>query len=463
MRDESLQAALEFLDSWLGYRARQVDIPGFCVAIYQKDSVVFSRAYGLANVELGEAMSTTHVFSVASQSKMFTVVAVLQLVESGKLRLDDFVSDHVPWLTRHRDKRFMEITVRQLLSHSAGLIRDGLDTDFWELRRTFPTTSELRTSVLSADIAVEPNRTLKYSNLGYALLGQVIQVASGQTYTTYIAEHIIKPLELKATHADYAPALARRIATGYSAPFNRERQSLEPRQATKSLAAAVGIHATAEDLCRFAASQFFGDDTLLNDRLKKEAQHTQSIVTSGRDSGTEFGLGFRIQNLGNHRLVGHDGHLAGHLTATFFDPDTHIAVAVAANAQDAPSIQIVNGIYETLDWFAQNMPALAPKKLVRFNTRLRSTTGSIEIIAAKQHIAAIDPDNWSPFALLEELEYINSNTLRVTASGSMLHAGEFVRYTFAKDVVRAVRYAGLTDGTRSRLSWPSTGRFAHRG
>src|ERR1700691_1426475 len=106
MEGESLQAALRFLESWLDYRSRQVDIPGFCIAIYYKDSIVFSRAYGFANVSHGERLTTAHLFGMASQSKMFTSTAILQLVEAGKLRLDDFAYDYVSWLAEHRDKRF---------------------------------------------------------------------------------------------------------------------------------------------------------------------------------------------------------------------------------------------------------------------------------------------------------------------------------------------------------------------
>ena len=296
--------------------------------------------------------------------------------------------------------------------------------------------------MFKTDITIEPNRELKYSNLGYALVGKVIAVASGQPYASYIEENIIRRLNLISTYSDFKKSLARRMAMGYGSPFNRNLPALSPRISTKALASAIGIHATVEDMCRFAVSQFFGNDTLVNDRLKKEAQRTQTNSMSGRDFGMEFGLGYRIQRVGGRRLIGHDGHLAGHVTATFFDPDAKLAVSIASNAKDAPILQITNGIFEAIDWFARNSPA--KKSLAKFNTRLRSDTGSVEIITGRNSIVATDPDSWRPFNMLEELERVDSKTLRIITATSTFQTGELVSYQFEKNVIRAVRYAGLT-------------------
>lgn len=444
MEGYALQPAIQFFDSWLAYRARQVDIPGFSVAIWARDSIVFSQAYGVADLASGEPLTTAYLFGVASQSKMFTATAIMQLVEVGKLRLDDFAQAYVPWLAKHRDSRFGEITIRQLLSHSAGLIRDGLDINFWALSCPFPSAAQLRTMVLGSNIALEPNTQLKYSNLGYALLGQVIETVSGQRYPDYIDAHILQPLGLTNTFADYKPVLAGRTATAYGVRFEHHRTSMEPRLPTKALAAAVGTHTTPEDMCRFAAVHFFDNDLLLNNWTKKEMQRKQWDVDRGYDNGAAFGLGFEIQTIGNRRVVGHSGHLAGYCTATFFDPYARLAVSVAANCKDAPSVSMVRGIFEALDWFSLHATSRTPRTVARFNARVRNATSTVEIIATKGQLAAIDPDDWEPFTWLEELEHVNPSTLRVSTAGSIFNEGEFLHYTFADDVVQAVRYAGFT-------------------
>ena len=444
MEGESLPASLEFLESWLGYRAGSITFPGFVVAIGYKDTVVFSRAYGLADIELGSAMTTQHLFGVASQSKMFTATAIMQLVEKGRLRLDDYAVECLPWLAGHYDKRFSKITIRQLLSHSAGLLRDGTSTNFWVLEQAFPNPTELRKLTLAADIVFTPNSRLKYSNLGYALLGQIIGTASGQTYQAYIREHIISPLGLKNTFPDFAPALRPRLATAHGLPAQHSRPALEPRAPTKALAPAVGIHTTAEDMCRFAATHFFGDERIISDESKLEMQRGQWVLTNGYDSGTELGLGLEAIQVDGHRLIGHTGHLAGYITATYFDPTARLAVSVMTNARDAPNMQMVRGIFGVLGWFAQHADRPAPKSLARFSTRLRNATSAVEIVAAKRGIAAISPDDWQPFAWPERLEKVDARSLRITTSSSIFNEGELLRYTFTHDVVRAVCYAGLT-------------------
>jgi D-alanyl-D-alanine carboxypeptidase len=444
MGDEALQAALIFLDSWLGYRARQLDIPGFSVAIYHKDVIVFSHAYGVADTKHHEALTTKHLFSMASQSKMFTATAILQLTQQGKLRLDDPAYDYIPWLGEHHDKRFREITIRQLLTHSAGLIRDGVDVDFWRLEKPFPSVSDLRRTILSTDIVLEPNTQLKYSNLGFALLGQVVETASREAFAEYVIKHIIKPIKLKDTFVDYTPEIDTRLATGYGLLFEHQRLVLEPRSSARALVSAIGIHATPEDICRFAAAHFFGSEVLLNDRLKREMQRSQWVLTRGYDSGMEAGLGLDIQYIGERRVVGHTGHLAGHLTATFFDPHERLAVTVAANCKDAPSVQIVRGIFEALDWFTRGPDQSTPKRLTRLAARLCNATAVVEVVAANQRIVVIDPDDWEPFTWYEELELVNSNTLRVTTSGSTLNEGELISYTFSGNTMQSVRYGGAT-------------------
>jgi CubicO group peptidase (beta-lactamase class C family) len=433
---------LAFLDSWLAYRARQVDIPGFSVAIYKDDRIVFSKAYGLADLERDEPLTPRSLFGVASQSKLFTATAVLQLVEQGSLQLDDTASTYLSWLTGHRDARVQDITIRQLLTHGAGLIRDGLYTDFWHLRQPFPTGAALRDMVLAADLVLDPNSALKYSNLGFALLGQIVASVTGRPYTEYVTEHIVDKLELTNTFADYAPELDARLATAYGIPFEHRRPALKPRIPTDAFAPAVGIHATAEDMCRFASAHFLGDTRLLSDRTKREAQRAHRTGT-GYDDGWQFGMGFEIQHIGERRVVGHGGQLAGYLTATYFDPKDKLAVAVLANCKDAPSTQIVRGIFEALDWFGQYASHPAEKQLERLNTRVCSGVALVEVVAAAERIVLIDPDDWEPFTFCETCEQITPTTLRITTPGSVMNEGESLHYTFAQDTLQSVQYAGL--------------------
>jgi D-alanyl-D-alanine carboxypeptidase len=439
-----LERAAVFLGSWLEYRFGQTTIPGLAVSVSYQGKVVFSQAYGLANVERQEALQTDHLFGVSSQSKMFAAVAVLQLVEAGKVALDMPVCHYLPWLTAHPDAAMQEVTVRQLLSHSAGLSRDLPEADFWHLTQAFPNESALRNTLLQVPLAVEPNTMLKYSNAGYALIGQVVGVASGQAYSSYINQHIIGSLKLAATFADYSPAIANRTVVGYGVPYKQQRMVLSSRQPANALAAVAGIHATNADMCRFAEALCLGNTELLNDASKKEMQRSQWIQTDGYDAGVEFGLGLEIMHVGSRRLIGHSGHLAGHLTATYVDPITQLAVSVSANSKDAPSPKIVTGIFEVFDYFAAHAWQPTPADRAHWNVRLFSPIATVEIVATRDKLVAIDPDDWQPFAYCEELESVDNSTLRIITPGSIFNHAELVRYTRNQHAIQSVTYAGCT-------------------
>src|SRR3954470_5675599 len=124
MDRQKLRDGAAYADQWLAHQRAQREIPGTVVAIQHADQMLLLSAHGMANLERETAMTPRHIFRIASHSKTFTATSIMQLVERGRLRLDDPVSTHVPWLTSGA-------TVRQTLNHVGGIIRDGLDTTFW--------------------------------------------------------------------------------------------------------------------------------------------------------------------------------------------------------------------------------------------------------------------------------------------------------------------------------------------
>jgi D-alanyl-D-alanine carboxypeptidase len=297
--------------------------------------------------------------------------------------------------------------------------------------------------ILAADLVHDPNTVLKYSNLGFGLLGQIIEVVSRQPYTDFISRSIIEALELTQTYADYTMKITEPVATAYGLEYRHHRTSLEPRLPTESLAAAIGIYATATDMCRFAAAQFFGNERLISDVSKREMQRSQVTAISGQDAGMSFGLGMEIMQIGSRRVVGHSGHLAGYTTITLFDPCEKIAVSVMVNCKDAPVVQMIRGIFEALDFFSTNACEPTSADRDRFNARLYSSTVVVQVVATHARIVGIDPDDWEPFTWSDELEEIDATTLRVSSQDSVFTGRERIRYMFDIDgALRAVNYAG---------------------
>jgi D-alanyl-D-alanine carboxypeptidase len=445
MNQHSIDAAISFIGSWLPYQFAQCTIPGLSVAVAYKGKHVFSQQYGVASLEDKSPLGPQHRFGAASQSKMTAAVAAMQLVEGGKMSLDTQVHRYLPWFASHPDPRAADITPRQLLTHTAGFMRDLPNADFWIYTMPFPDRQAVHDILLSLPIVADPNTTLKYSNAGYVLLGLLVEAVAQTPFTDYVHHHIYQPADMHHSQPDYADSALPDSVPGYGMPLAGTRPVLYPRQPAHALAAVAGMYTTADDLCRFANCLCEGNQTLLREASKRELLRTHWTQPDGYDAGTELAMGFEVaRSLAGRRLVGHSGHIAGHLSATYFDPQSTLTVAVLANSKDAPSPRIALSIIDAFDFFAEAGTLPVPQERSRFGARLFSPIATVEIIAAATRIAAIDPADWQPFAYIEDLEQVGENTLRVVTPGSIFNTAETVTYQFAGTDIAAVSYAGNT-------------------
>jgi len=435
---------VEFLDSWLSFRARNADVSGFKVAVHHRDGIVFSRSYGQADLTLPETMDGRHVMGVGSQSKMLAATVLCQMVQRGRLQLDDRAGRYLPWLARHPDVRARPITVRQLLSHSSGLSRNGADADCWNFARPFPGGGAVEDMVCNTDIVVGPNTRLKYSNVGFAILGALIEAVAGEPYVDVVTANVIERAGMSCTAADFGSNVARWLAVSYTPRIEGTRRPLPTPATTGALVAATGLCSTPEDMCRFASAHYDGCDALLGDILKQEAHRGQWVITTGQDRGVEMGLGFHAVIVDDHRYVGHGGSIGGYRSETLFDPDRKLAVSIMANCADAPSMGMIRGILQVLHHFEEHGVDPVPLARDRFNVRLRDAMATVEIVATKDSVVAIDPDEWEPFTVTEELRVVDADTLRVTTVGSHFNEGESFRYAFDGLTLRSVKFAGFT-------------------
>jgi D-alanyl-D-alanine carboxypeptidase len=449
MDKQVVERAINFIDSWLLYRYERLEMPGFVVAIAHDGDVVFKRAFGYANLEQRTPMSTEHLFRIASHSKTFTATAVMQLAEKGRLSIDDAIVKHVAWLQEHRDPRMARITIRQIMSHSAGLLRDSLDLNWWQLTRPFPDLAELKKEVLNSDLILDNNKEMKYSNIGYALLGCLVETVSATPFDRYVKENIIDALGLKDTHPDYAHEIRSKLSTGYSRPdTEKHRLPITEQISTKAMAPAGGVCTNVTDMCKYFAAHFVGSGKLLSDESKKEMQRTQWRLSDSKD-GEEYGLGIEIDFADKRRLFGHGGGFPGHRTKTMCDPKDNLIVVVLANSIDGDAKAIGKGIFSIIDHFeksAQLTDQASLDELKQYQGRFMELWGDLDIIENGRHLIAIDPNTWSPFGkdqYIQLLERIDDCTWRIAETGNFFSLGELVKYNFDKEgSVESLRYAG---------------------
>lgn len=325
-----------FLDDWLAFQRWYRQVPALCVGIAVGDEVVFTAAHGVLDLDTRVAASSSTRFRVASHSKVFTATAIMQLVEQGQLRLDDRVADHLDWFAADDpDSELAHITVRQLLSHSSGLTRDGVTTHWFD--DEFPSLDEMVAQVGSMPVYGTAEQ-LKYSNVGFTIAGQVIEAVTGRSYEEHVTDAIVEPLGLSSTTPDLPDDLTDH-ALGYPRWLpDRERTPFDHVRA-KVMNSATGFSSTVEDLLRWYQAHRLGSGELLHDRTKREMQRLQF---EGKD--TRWGLGFSIEKAAGMQFAAHGGGYPGFITFSGVEQEHGLAIVVLTNAGDGPARSLFGGI-----------------------------------------------------------------------------------------------------------------------
>jgi len=438
--------AARYVEQWLALHQRLDRVPGVQLAILHGDDVVASHAFGAADLTSGEPLTTDDRFRIASHSKTFTATAIHALAERGELRLDDRVASLVSDLD---GTPIGEVTLRELLGHGGGVVRDGWRADHWQLSYAFPDTARLVELASDRADVLARNDRFKYSNVGYSVLGLVVEAVTGEAYAAHVQRQLLDPLGLSATTADLDPqdsSATAAMATGHSAiAFGGERIPID-HIATGAMAPATGFVSTASDVVRWVAAHFFGDERILSDDSKRVMQRTEWQVAGS--AGSEYALGFGVTKINDRRLLGHGGGFPGHITHTLFDPHERIAASVLTNAIDGPAQMYVATVFRLIDLAlgaaASETPAVAPDVASRFTGRFANLWGVSDVVDLGGRLHLLDPTVGDPTADPIRLDVADElTTLRITDSPGYAAPGEELVYTRDDDgAVREVRGAG---------------------
>jgi D-alanyl-D-alanine carboxypeptidase len=437
MNSELLSDAVDYAAEWAGYQQRTRRLPGVAVAVAHEGRILLERAYGVADLERGTPLRTDHRFRIASHSKMFTASAAMLLRERGLLDLDDRIGRWLDWVP-DGDGELGRVTIRQLLSHSAGVTRDGVDTGFWTLRTSFPDEVEFRRLLEEASIVYAPNVRFKYSNFGFTLVGLVIAAVAGMRYNDFVRREIVERLDLRATGPEPGEGEDQFLSRGHSSDrYGRERRVL-PHTDTRIMSPATGFYSTVWDLCAFAGAHFLGNAALLTDESKREMQHEQWRI-GGEERG--YALGLITYDFGGRRLVGHTGGFPGFITSTMFDPEQQLVVTVLTNASDGSASEMSAGIVRLIDRAQEASPGAGP--LRRFAGRFFAPDATLDVVSLGDQLLAVDPEAPNPLAMTAVLERDGDDALRIEEAPGFASPGERVEYDFGTDgTATSIRWAG---------------------
>ncbi|PRY87068.1 serine hydrolase domain-containing protein [Mongoliibacter ruber] len=296
--------------------------PGAVILIAQNNQIIFKNAYGLSDVKKRKTIKTDMIFQVGSMTKQFTSTAVLQLVEQGKVSLDDPIQKYVKYFP---NKEY-PVTIHHLLSQTSGIPEFfDIDEDEMYLLSQEHTPEQLISYFKDLPLAFEPGSEFQYSNSNYPLLGVVIEEVSGMSLKEYLKVNLFEPLKMHSTSLWYADKTKKkRIANGYRS-YQGELIS-SPKIVGSVPYAAGAIVSTAEDLLLW--NRELKNRTFLSDFIV-ESLITEKQTYSG--TGTGYGYGFFIKELVGYKTIQHGGNLYGFTSSGLYLPDEDLFVCILSN------------------------------------------------------------------------------------------------------------------------------------
>ncbi len=333
--DKHVAEAITLLETWLQAERDYRQLPGISAAVVYDQDLIWARGFGLADLESKKPAGPDTIYSICSISKLFTSIGVMQLRDAGKLRLDDDIGQHIPWLKIERtDPRAPAISVEGILTHSSGLPRESNHPYWTGPEFPFPTRDQIIEGIKQQRTLYPASTYYQYSNLGLTLAGELIHQLSGQDFDSYVQQGILQPLKLSST----TPQLPRdevgqRLASGYGILNRQGERERMPFFQARGIGAAAGFASTVEDLGRFASWQFRllsqGDEEVLQPNTLREMQRVHWV---DEDWSAHRGIGFSVWRSDGKTFVGHGGSCPGFRSHLSLDRAGKTAAVFMSNA-----------------------------------------------------------------------------------------------------------------------------------
>jgi CubicO group peptidase (beta-lactamase class C family) len=322
------------VDDYVQSEMAKQHIPGLALLVSRAGQVIRAKGYGLANVELRVAVTPEAIFQSGSVGKQFTATAVMMLVEQGRIGLDDPLTKYFS----DAPAAWKEVTIRELLSHTAGF---GDYPKSFDMRKDY-TEAEMIKIVEGIPLAFPPGTSWSYSNLGFLTLGIVIHKVTGKFYGDYLQEHIFRPLGMNTTRIISEADIVPNRAAGYRL-VKGELKNQEWVSPVVNTSADGSLYFSVQDLAKWDAALY--TEKLLK-RSSLEQMWTVTKLKNGKPNSGDYGFGWFIENKHGHRIIEHSGGWQGFETQVSRYVDDKLTVVVLTNLGDADPEPIAHHIAE---------------------------------------------------------------------------------------------------------------------
>ena len=356
---------LHRLEQGIENQMKETHVPGLALAIIQNKELMYARGFGVTSVEDdGLPVTPETVFRIGSTTKPLTGTAIMRLVEAGKLDLDEPITTYIDWFTLGDKVAASRITLRLLLSHSAGFPPSA---EHFGRRDLEGLEAFVREQAIHYQLVSPPGSSLTYSNPGIALAGYIAEVVSGKRYTELMQELVFEPLQMKRTTFDTTVAMTYPLAQAHDLSKDKIL-STRHRFADNVAGYPAGFAmSTVLDLANFAIMQLnegsFQGQPILSPELVRLMHTIQAKLYTVR--GTGYGITFFTEQYKGIRLAWHDGGISSYVCKFVLAPEFGVAIIMLFNRVGLHYEEIASSILDQLLQLPEKEPpplAVAPAR-----------------------------------------------------------------------------------------------------
>lgn len=365
---QSLEQKLAEIDAYAQKVQADWNVPGFAIGIVKDDKVIFTKGYGVRELGKTEKIDENTLFAIASNSKAFTTASLAILIDEGKLKWDDKVTQYVPEFQMYDPYVTREMTIRDLVSHHSGLDTFSGDLLWYE-------TTYNDDEIIKRLRYLKPTSSFRsqfgYQNLMFIVAGKVLERVSGKTWQDFVKERILQPLGMNRTTAS-----VKDLKDNVSAPHNESSGKLAPLALgnVDNAMAAAGLNSSVKDLTNWLRLQlnrgtFEGKQIFSKERSGEMwAQNTILGVNPfpAKDAPTQifsgYGLGWFLNDYRGHKVISHGGGLDGMISQTAMLPDENLGLVVLTNSETGVNTIMQNKIFDVFlnvtpkrDWSGERL------------------------------------------------------------------------------------------------------------
>jgi CubicO group peptidase (beta-lactamase class C family)/D-alanyl-D-alanine dipeptidase len=326
-------AIVQTLRPFIEREMSEKGLPALSIAIVDDQQVVWAEGFGMADPHERKPATAATVYRIGSVSKLFTDIAIMQLVERGELNLDAPITDYLPKF-RPRNPFGTPITLRQLMSHRSGLLREPPVGNYFETSQ--PSLAATVRSLNDTELVFAPNTHTKYSNAAIAVVGYLLEERSRESFAKYLKSSVLDRMGLTHSSFEPDPTIIGNLAKAQM--WTYDGLTFDAPTFQLGMAPAGSMYSTVTDLGHFLSVLMARGQTANGPLLQPKTIEEMWSPQFPNPGGRVFGLGFIVRSVDGHRLVGHGGAIYGFATTLDLLPEDKVGVVVTATKDSVNAV-----------------------------------------------------------------------------------------------------------------------------